>query len=271
MRQSTYKRIHTLVIACCVWLAGSWQIQEAYALQVPRPIATDYRIRTVRYSPNEVFKFVGHYGYQSSIEFGDNETIETVSIGDSIAWMVEPNENRLFIKPVEQDATTNMTVITTEHTYHFELYANETESIRDRNMVFVMRFAYPDDDLAAINVGLSDPLPDFENEPEKFNFQYSLRGSDKISPIRIFDDGQFTYFEFQDKNAEVPAIFHVDAAGEESLVNFRTRGDLIVVERVSPVFTMRRGPYIVCVYNETMTHESIPEPDKRSIFQRLFD
>lgn len=251
-------------------MASGANLHPAAALQEPRPIATDYRIRTVRFSPNEVYKFMGHYGYQSSIEFAQGEIIDTVSLGDSIAWMIDPVGNRLFIKPIEQDATTNMTVITNQRTYHFELHARETENIRDTGMVFVMRFAYPADDYGAIDMsGTIDDMPDFESEPEKYNFKYSMQGSDMISPIRIFDDGKFTYIEFKDKNAEVPAIFHVDAAGEEALVNFRTRGDFIVVERVSPVFTLRRGPYIVCVYNETMAHEKIPAQPSRTWFERL--
>jgi type IV secretion system protein VirB9 len=134
----------------------------------------------------------------------------------------------------------------------------ETEDIRDKSMMFVMRFSYPDDDIGAINYGGEDLVPDFEAEPEKYNFNYTVQGSDTISPIRIFDDGQFTYFEFRDKNADIPGFFYVDAAGNEELVNFRTRGNFIVVERVSPVFTLRRGAYILCIYNEALTHESLP-------------
>lgn len=233
-------------------------VPVAHALQEPRSIATDFRLRTVRYSPNEVFRFEGHYGYQSSIEFHPDETVQTVSLGDSVAWLVEPAKDRLFIKPIEQDAMTNMTVITDRHTYHFELHASETEDIRDKGMVFVMRFAYPDDDLAAMDYG-EDDIPDYESEPEKYNFNYTIQGSELISPIRIFDDGEFTYFEFRDKNADVPAFFFVDAAGNEELVNFRTRGNYVAVERVSPVFTLRRGAYIACVYNESMQHE-VPPP-----------
>lgn len=254
-----------------MFLVAGFLSQQALALQEPRPIATDYRIRTVRFSPNEIFKFTGHYGYQSSIEFAQDETINTVSIGDSIAWLIDPAGNRLFIKPIEQDATTNMTVITDKRTYHFELHARETENIRDTSMVFVMRFAYPEEDYEAISIATYDTIPDFEAEPEKYNFKYSIRGSENVSPIRIFDDANFTYMEFRDKNAEIPAIFHVDSLGNEELVNFRTRGDYIVVERVSPVMTLRRGGYIVCVYNESMTHEKIPTPEKRSMIERLFN
>lgn len=234
----------------------------ALALQEPRPIATDSRIRTVRYSPNEVYQFIGHYGYQSAIEFETGEAIQTVSIGDSVSWMVNPAGNRLFLKPIDQNALTNMTVITDKRSYLFELHAEETQDIRDREMVFVMRFTYPQADQAQMDFTTFEAFPDIEKEPEKYNFRYTMRGSSVIEPIRIFDDGQFTYFEFRDKNAEIPAFFNIDSASNEELINFRKRGNYIVVERVSPRFTLRRGPDILCVYNETMKVSPIPEPAK---------
>lgn len=236
--------------------------QSAWALQSSRAIATDSRIRTVRYSPNEVYQFIGHYGYQSSIEFAAEEKIQTVSIGDSLAWMVNPSGNRLFLKPIDQNALTNMTVITDQRAYMFELHAEETKDIRDKEMIFTMRFIYPQDDAAGIDFAQFEALPDIEKNPERFNFSYSIRGSNLIEPIRIFDNGEFTYFEFRDKNAEIPAFFRVDATGNEELINFRKRGNYIVVERVTSQFTLRRGPDILCVYNERMPQQPIPEPEK---------
>lgn len=235
----------------------------ASALQEPRPIATDHRIQTVRYDPNEVFKFTSHYGFQSSIEFESDEEINTVSLGDSLAWLITPSNNRLFIKPIEQNALTNMTVVTSKRTYHFELHAEETNNIRSDQMVFVMRFDYPASDLANIELfSPDDDIPDIYENPEDFNFDYSYRGSELIAPIRIFDDGEFTYLEFRDINADIPAIFDVDIEGNESIVNFRKRGDYIVVERVSNVFTLRHGFDIVCVFNEQgiQAGVKIPKP-----------
>ncbi len=236
--------------------------QPVWALQSSRPIATDSRIRTVRYSPNEVYQFIGHYSYQSAIEFEAGETIQTVSVGDSTAWMVNPSGNRLFLKPIEQNALTNMTVITDKRSYLFELHAEETTDIRDKDMVFSYRFAYPQSDASAIDFSAQEAFPDIEGEPEKFNFNYSIRGSSLIEPVRIFDDGEFTYFEFRDRNAEIPAFFHVGATGDEQLINFRKRGNYIVVERVSSRFTLRRGPDIICVYNEKMPMPVIPVVEK---------
>lgn len=231
----------------------------AFALKEPRPIATDSRIRTLRYSPNEVYQFVGHYGYQSSIEFEADEKIQTVSVGDSSAWMVNPSGNRMFLKPVDQNALTNMTVITDKRTYLFELHAEETKDVRDKALIFSIRFIYPQADVSALDYSTTnDGIPDIQREPEKYNFNYTVRGSNVIEPIRIFDDGQFTYFEFKDKNAEIPAFYNITSSGDEEIINFRKRENYIVVERVSSRFTLRRGADIICVYNEAMPVQGVP-------------
>lgn len=243
----------TMVMACAMGVAASGLLADpAFALRSPKPVATDSRLQHVVYSPNEVYKFIGHYGYQSLIEFEDDEEVVTISMGDSISWLVTPANNRIFLKPIEPDALTNMTVITSKRTYHFELHARETEQIDDPDMVFVMRFVYGRG--AGISVSnFIDSVPDPTIEPEKYNFDYALTGSEEISPIRIFDDGEFTYFEFRDKNAEIPAFFLVHADGSESLINFRTRDDFIVVERVAAQFTLRHGEDVVCVFNNHAT------------------
>jgi type IV secretion system protein VirB9 len=239
----------------------------ASALQEPRPLATDRRIQTVRYSANEIYDFIGHYGYQSIIEFAPDEEISTVSLGDSIAWQVNPVGSRLFLKPVEQDALTNMSVITNKRTYHFELHAEETENIRDKDMIFLLRFIYPDDYAGDYsNFVNEDPLPDL-TDPEvlkTLNFNYSIVGNDVAAPIRIFDDGEFTYMEFKDVNGDIPAIFWVDSGGEENLVNFRKNGSYIVIERVTSQFTLRSGPDVMCVFNESrpLPPRTPPTPER---------
>lgn len=240
-------RLLILSLTACIALPNM-----ALATRDPRPIKIDHRVRTVIYQPDEVYKFTGHYRYQSSIEFGADETIQTISMGDSTAWMMNPSGNRLFLKPIEQDATTNMTLITNKHTYLFELHARDTDDINDPDMVFIVRFIYQDEgELQSLGTALDNvPDLDIKEHPEKYNFAYTIAGPEETAPIRIFDDGEFTYFQFRDKNAEVPAFFWVDKQGNESLINYRTRGDYIVVERVASRFTLRHGSDVICVFNE---------------------
>lgn len=244
-----------LLLTACLMATTVFAGEASWAVRTPKPLASDHRLQTVVYSPYEVYKFTGHYGYQSSILFSEGEVIRTISMGDSVSWMINPVGNRLFLKPLEPDAITNMTLITSKRTYYFELHPSETENINDKGMVFEMRFVYEDEGMSGYG-GVSGeyldpiPLPDIEENAEKYNFNYTIAGPDYIAPLRIFDDGEFTYFEFKDKNADVPAFFVVDKDGEESVINFRTRGDYIVVERVASRFTLRHGKDALCVFNE---------------------
>ena len=144
--------------------------QTAHAIQENKPLAIDKRIRTYTYNPNEVYVFTAHYGYQSEIELDPKESIGVISLGNAPSWQIEPMGSRIFIKPVEPDATTNMTIITDKRTYHFELYAEEAESIRDEKMVFTARFYYPEVESGAVRTFKPTKtlkLPNIKEEPEK--------------------------------------------------------------------------------------------------------
>lgn len=236
---------------------------SAHALQESLPLATDARIRQVSYSPDDVFSFTAHYKIQSSIEFASGEDIRTISVGDSDGWQIVPSGNRIFLKPVELDADTNMTVVTSERVYHFEIYAREQLDINDDEMVFVLRFAYPGEKNYSFDEDNSTAVPthEIEDNPSQYNFAYTISGSDRIAPIRIFDDGEFTFFQFRDINADLPAFFKVDSERREAIINYRTVGDYVVVERVSSMFTLRHGRDIVCVFNEKMPLTLLPNTE----------
>jgi type IV secretion system protein VirB9 len=231
--------------------------QTILAIREPRPTAIDSRIKVIVYSPDDVFKFTGYYGYQANIEFAKDEEILNISMGDSTSWQIYNSGHRLFIKPIEKDATTNMTLITNKRTYFFELYAEEAEDIRDPNMVFNLRFLYPDeeDEENLRKYGTSTVSGPDLTHPEQYNFNYSISGNSVVAPIKIFDDGEFTYMQFRDKNAEMPAFFTVDEDLKESIVNYRLSPDTkyVIIEQVAPKFTIRQGKKIVCVFNEVMT------------------
>ena len=237
----------------------------AYATRESKPIQIDHRVHLIVYQPDAVYKYTGHYRYASQIEFAHDEEIKTISMGDSTAWLLNPSGFRLFLKPVEQDATTNMTLITNKRTYLFELHARETDDIDDKDMVFITRFVYPssNDDQGQTVSNYLDAVPNPEGEPLKYNLKYSISGTDVIAPIRIFDDGQFTYFQFRNKNADIPAFFMTDEKGNEALINYRTRGDYIIVERVTKQFTLRHGTQIVCVFNDAWNPVPVLPPETK--------
>lgn len=230
-------------------------VNAAYSVQLPRTIGKEKRFRAYIYNPNEVYRYIGYYLAQSYIEFEKGEVVKTISMGDTTAWQTIVMENKLFLKPVGSYPDTNMTVMTNKRTYHFELDAVETASSISDDILFYVKFMYPESDDKNIVIfnttSTRDDKPDLR-DLSKYNFNYEFSGSPSIAPIKIFDDGEFTYIEFEDKNAEVPAIFSVNSAGYENLVNFRVVDNYIVIEQVNSQFTLRSSEDIVCIYNNGM-------------------
>ena len=227
----------------------------AHAIQYPKPGEVDPRIQTVAYDPAEVVALRGFYGFQMMLEFGPDERIENVSIGDAQAWQVTPNKRAslLFLKPIASNASTNMTVVTDRRRYAFELTAGQPSSGRSGEIPYIVRFTYPPEEAPAV-VELVEPAP-----PPPRNTAYSYTGSRASLPSRVYDDGAFTYFEWPE-NASTPALFLLAADGSESIVNYGVRDGMMVVEQVAPRFILRNGKDVTTVINDAW-REPVLGPD----------
>lgn len=109
------------------------------------PIVADSRIKTLVYNENEVYTITTHYGYQANVEFGNNESIEAVSVGDRVGWQIVPAGRRLFVRAMEENAHTNMTIVTNKRAYQFDLRSSSSNAVYgSEELTYVLRFYYPD-------------------------------------------------------------------------------------------------------------------------------
>jgi type IV secretion system protein VirB9 len=266
----------TAVVLLCAGLHSA-------AAMVPTPGPVDPRIRTIVYNPREVVTILGQPGFQIMVEFGPNERIENISIGDSLAWQVTPNRraNLLFLKPLDPRLSTNMTVVTNQRRYAFDLVAMPATRANHRRQIYTVQFLYPNEEIALSEAApiaeepVSDGLP-----PESWNFAYSYTGDKTHVPARVFDDGKFTYFQWLD-GTSTPAVFMVNPDGTEALVNHSQRGRYFVVEQVARQFVLRSGQQVTRVFNDALAEPTLgaaaprprteAKPERRglgSIFQR---
>jgi type IV secretion system protein VirB9 len=213
-----------------------------HAESVPRATVTDDRVKLLVYSPNQVYRLVAYYGYQIDIQIGDAEEIKTIAAGDSIGWQIVGAGQHIFIKPMADGAPTNLSLVTNKRTYIFDLVARSPE--RRQDITYLIRFRYPETEAFASLV----PSAAGKDGPN-FNLNYKIAGSKTIQPLHVFDDGQFTYFEF-DHTLSLPAIFVVGSDGKESLVNYRMEGAYVVVERLGDFYTMRSGHETATAINQ---------------------
>ena len=212
--------------------------------------ADDARLVEVRYDESRVVRINGQVKVQATIKFAEDEAIENVAIGDSESWQVTPNKraNLLFVKPLSPRASTNMTVVTNERTYLFDLVASPSA-----RPIYVLSFTYPEkpkpielpgeaqlaDARTPTEIAAAqDPLA--VQDPAELNFAWAASGDAALLPVRTFDDGEAVFMTWPEGRA-VPAILMAGPKGAEGPVNFTVRGDTIVVDGVPSEIVLRSG------------------------------
>jgi len=171
------------------------------------------------------------------IELEPGETVRDALLGDTVRWKVEPATSgetgaqavHLVVKPAEPDLVTSMVVTTSRRTYHLKLRSHPTEYMAR------VGFTYPEDvnaKLAAVNARMeASTLPGAGVPAERLDFGYSMSGSAPWRPTRVYSDRVKTYIQFPEAMAstEAPVLFVV-SGGENRIVNYRIKGDLMIVD-----------------------------------------
>jgi type IV secretion system protein VirB9 len=227
--------------------------------------AFDPRVRVVDYNAQDVVKLTTFYGVSTHVQFGPREVIKDVAVGDTQAWEIIPRGSHLFIKPKAEKADTNVTVVTDRRVYNFALVVEgrkvrDADAWRDPNLVFSLSFRYPDEEADRVTVAAHETARKEQAAEAKERLQaakqvdanrdYWVAGSEEISPTAARDDGRFIYLTFG-LNKDMPAVYAVDAEGNESLVNTSVEGNEIVVQRMVKQLTLRKGGAVACLVNKS--------------------
>lgn len=220
-------------------------------LATTAPALADPRLVNTHYNEDAVVRVNGKLGVQATIAFADGESIENVAVGDSQKWQITPSKSGdlLFVKPLEGGARTNMTVVTDKRTYFFDLVASSSA-----NPVYRLRFTYDEEkpgtapatqqaaaadlneaERAAMTGDVPEPV-----DPAQLNFAWKQKGSARLLPERVYDDGDSTFLEWGVKQ-DVPAILMRNDKGEEGPVNYAVRERTIVIDGVPGLIVLRTG------------------------------
>jgi type IV secretion system protein VirB9 len=225
---------------------------ELRAEQTPPPGKRDPRVRVIDYDAEQVVRLRGFVGYQIHLQFEDGEQFVNLAAGDMAALDVGSEGHHLMLKPKAEKVGTNLTLLTSRRVYHFDYSAvRQVVTPATPDVVYSLRFRYPEAPRSqgAVSTAATDDGPQTErvSAPVMINRAYRMCGRAALRPLAIHDDGVRTYFEFGPR-AELPAIFVRGEEGE-SLVNYTVEAERIVVHRVAPAFTLRRGRTSACVIN----------------------
>ncbi len=229
------------IIAAAILLSALVLPGAALAEQRPVPLPADGRIKQFVYNENTVYRLDMHTNFISTVQFGKSEVVESIQVGDSASWQIIrlKRGDVISIKPLNNDAITNMTVYTDRRVYSFELRAHRGVSGHRKNHNFRTTFKYP-----------TGVISEYSGSSSKRgrNFDYQMAGKAPFKPYEVFDNGKQTFFSFSE-DGPLPAIFRVGKGGKEYIVNSRTSGRQIIVDGVAKQWTVRIGDAALCVSN----------------------
>ncbi|GFE97625.1 P-type conjugative transfer protein TrbG [Gluconobacter sp. Gdi] len=173
-----------------------------------------------------------------------------VAAGDTVRWIIGDTESgagmskriHILLKPTRPDLTTNLVINTDRRTYHLELRSDE------RTYMASVSWDYPQDQIVALrgqdrDSDLGTPVAT-GIDLDALNFRYRIEGDEAPwRPLRAFDDGRQVFIEFPTGIAqgEMPPLWVIGPQGDGQLVNYRVRGNRMIVDRLFAAAELRLG------------------------------
>jgi type IV secretion system protein VirB9 len=173
-----------------------------------------------------------------------------VAAGDTVRWIIGDTESgsgatkrvHILVKPIRPDLVTNLVINTDRRTYHLELRSAE------KTYMASVSWAYPQDQLIALrrqNAAADEAAPIASGvDIGALNFRYRIEGDDPAwRPLRAFDDGRQVFIEFPSGigQGEMPPLWVIGAEGGAELVNYRVRGNHMIIDRLFAAAELRLG------------------------------
>ena len=210
----------------------------ALAEATPRRGPNDARVRIATYQEGQVFRLNVSLTHVTTVEFGTGETIRSILAGDTEGFELDgvPGGQAFAIKPLARGVHTNVTVYTNRSSYYFNVQEVSTPTF------YVVQFRYPDEERRPRNA-VAAQAP---------NYNYGASDRTEITPVRVWDNGTFTYFQFA-RNAPVPAIFRYSSGRERTVNTQGTEPGVIRVSGVNAQWVLRLGDHVVCIQASELT------------------
>lgn len=207
------------------------------------------------FKPDSLFTVYCKPGYLTDIELKNGESPTYIGAGDTSRWMIDQADvngiHHVYLKPYKDNIETNLIINTDEHSYRFIIASDGT------NYTPIVSFTFSEEDKKAMDEAYHKQLlkekPMTKEEKEyrdiymvkqkniyvrkKLNLHYEVKRhgsvSDELYPVKIFDDGQKTYFQMSSKNLyQLPVLYNISDENKPVLVNYRVKGTYLIADRL---------------------------------------
>jgi len=235
-------------------------VAEARAMAKVGPDGSDYlgAIQLYGFERGSIYQVYGTPEQVTDIALETGEKLISVSAGDTVRWMVGDTRSgagansqvHILIKPLVEDISTNLIVLTSKRTYYIDLVAQPDNympavswTYKTQSVPFQSRQVNTPVQYASLRPAST---PAYADSPqlENLNFAYKIKGDHPDwRPVRAFDDGDKVFIQFPVSigRSEAPPLFVETDSGGSALVNYRVKGRYYVVDRLFGRAELRLG------------------------------
>lgn len=179
----------------------------------------DPRIGVVTFTPGETYDLYIVAGAEHTVLLGADERIQTVLLGDLSAYTVTVSSraDSFSLRQIRPSTNSTLTVRTDKRSYEFMALPAFGGAAP-----YIVRFIYSE---------LPTSIPAAQTPAFSSQATYRVTGDRDLRPISVRDDEKRTYVLWAPPQA-IPAVFAVDRAGNEEIVNGYMRGAEFTIDRV---------------------------------------
>ncbi len=203
-------------------------------------------VQVFPYSPGALYQVYVAPGQVTNIALEPGEQLTgsgPVAAGDTVRWIIGDTESgngdtrrvHILVKPTRPAIETNLVVNTDRRTYLIELRAHE------RLYMPSVAWFYPESRSKGIRAVPPTPvLPELAQR----RYRYAIDGdTPPWRPTSAYDDGRKVYVEFSPGivQGEMPPLFIVGPDDKPEIVNYRTYGNVLIVDRLFAAAELRLG------------------------------
>ncbi|HJP69971.1 MAG TPA: P-type conjugative transfer protein TrbG [Sphingomicrobium sp.] len=212
----------------------------------PRKAGYFNAVQVFSYSPGALYQIYAAPGQITDIALEPGEQLigsGPVSAGDTVRWVVGDTESgsgdtrrvHIMVKPTRPAIETNLVINTDRRTYLIELRS------REKPYMPSVAWFYPED---RITRGRALPPTPFIPEQAQRRYRYTIEGDNPPwRPVNAYDDGRKVYIEFSPGigQGEMPPLLIIGPDGGTELVNYRSYGNVLIVDRLFAAAELRLG------------------------------
>lgn len=163
-----------------------------------------------------------------------------------------------YVKPKDEHVDTNMHIRTATHDYLIELSVVSSkwktlDQVKQQGVQYKVSFAYPDDasfsPVESSESGVSTAIDSRKNYNSSYDYSANS-ASQWLVPLKVYDDGQFTYIHMSDLSSlptgGFPTVFaRKSADSEEFVINTSVEKNVMVVHGTYSYLVIRHGDDVV--------------------------